>query len=302
MSEENRPNVNVKADAATTSLGKDAAYAAQDATVAQKNPRALVYVVMLFVVGIGLKMFFSKNQKIPTQGGSIPTPGMSYDSSGINPKLLTERDLTNVIKRPSVERSFLGKIKVVSLRSISELPIGSEMKAVLVSGATDGIVKAKLTSALIVDGEPALPENAVLFGKGKSSEERLFIEFSKVILPTGESYSIRAQAFDVSDKIQGLKGAFVGTRAKKMAGAVAFGFMGGMADGLQESSGSYFVAKKPTARDAALAGASKAALDQSAAYMEEMKKSPNIIEVKSGTELLVITDEPRAKKETYEKN
>ena len=55
--------------------------------------------------------------------------------------------------------------------------------------------------------------------------------------------------------------------------------------------------RRPTARDAALAGASKAALDQSQAYLEEMKKSPNIIEVKAGTEISVMTDEPKQKRE-----
>ncbi len=75
-----------------------------------------------------------------------------------------------------------------------------------------------------------------------------------------------------------------------------------MADGLRETSGSsFFVTQKPSVKDAALGGASKAALDQSAAYLEEMKKSPNIIEVKSGSEFLIIIDEPKPKGNIYEK-
>ena len=169
------------------------------------------------------------------------------------------------------------------------------MKAILTSGATDGIVKAVLTNPLLVDGEPALPERTVFFGKGKSGDARLFVEFTKVIFPTGESFPIRAQALDLSDQILGLKGAIVGTKTKKMAGAVAFGLVGGMTAGLQDTSGSFFNSRRPTLRDGALAGASKASLDQSQIYLDEMKKSPNVIEVKSGTNILIMTDEPKAK-------
>lgn len=302
MSEELRPEVEVKADRATESLGQNTYYAIKDGDFNPKGYRTSLTVMFALVVLIFGGMFFSRKPNAPSRDGHpLPAPGIARDDSNINPKFLTERDLTNLIRRPKTESSLLGKIKVVSLSSVSEIPIGSEMKAVLASGATDGIVKAKLSAPLIVDGEPVLPENAVLFGRGKSGEERLFIEFTKVIFPSGESYAIRAQAFDASDKIQGLKGALVGTRTKKMIGAVGFGFLGGMADGMQDTSGSYFMAKKPSTRDAALAGASKAALDQSKAYIDEMKKSPNIIEVKAGSELIVITDEPK-KKDQYEEN
>ena len=302
MSEDIKPKVEIRADKVTESLGNNAYHVATEGTPNARGKRISMVVMIALVAMIFAGMFFSKPKRNGPSGKGLPAPGISRDDSGINPKLLTEKDLTNIIRRPKVDGSLLGKIKVFSLRSISELPIGSEMKAVLESGATDGIVKARLTAPLIVDGEPLLPEKTVLFGKGKSGEERLYIEFSKVIFPSGESYPIRAEAFDISDKIQGLKGALVGTRTKKMGGAVAFGFFGGMADSMQETSGSYFMAKRPSTRDAALAGASKAALDQSQAYMEEMKKSPNIIEVKSGTAIVVITNEPKPKKGSYEEN
>jgi hypothetical protein len=299
MSDEIKPEVEIRADGATESLGNSAYYAVKG-DFSPQGYRVSLTVMLGLVVLIFVGMFFSRK---PTASGpsgrGLPAPGVARDNSGINPKLLTEKDLTNIIRRPKMESSLLGKIKVVSLRSVSALPIGSEMRAVLASGATDGIVKARLTAPLIVDGEPLLPENAVLFGRGKSGDERLFVEFTKVIFPGGEGFPIRAQAFDAGDKIQGLKGALVGTRTKKMAGAIGFGFLGGMADGMQETSGSYFSTKKPSTRDAALSGASKAALDQSEAYLEEMKKSPNIIEVKTGTEIIVITDEPKEKRKGF---
>jgi len=168
-------------------------------------------------------------------------------------------------------------------------------------GGTDGLVKARILKPVLMDNEPVIPENSVLIGVGKSGEDRLFIEFQKIVLPTGETYKVRAQAFENEDKVQGIKGSIVGTRSKKMMMAMGLGFLGGMADGMRENtSGSYFSTQKPTTRDAALSGASKAALDQSEAYLEEMKKSPNIIQVKSGTEFYFIVDEEK-EKNIYEK-
>jgi len=298
-------DVEIKADKASDSIGQDKFIRASEGKFNAQGFRssALVAGAMVLVVCVGM-IFSSKKEKKRNQGKSMPAPIGGREQVDLGAKIMTDRDLVNLIPRPKSISSDLGHIRVVNLRSISEVPIGSEMQAVLVSGATDGIVKAMLTAPLVVDGEPVIPENSVLFGKGKSGEERLMVEFNKVIFPTGEAFAIRAQAFDLSDRVLGLKGAVVGTRAKKMAGAIAFGFLGGMADGLQTTSGSsMFLPQRPSTRDAALAGASKAALDQSQAYMEELKRSPNIIEVKSGSSLVVIVDEPKQNTEgKYERS
>jgi hypothetical protein len=305
INEKDRAEVEVKADQAGDSIGRDKFIRASEGKFNAQGFRSssLLALAMVMVVCVGM-LFSSKKEKKRHEGKSFPAPVGGREQVDLGTKIMTERDLVNLIPRPKSKSSDLGHIRVVNLRSISEVPIGSEMQAVLVSGATDGIVKAKLTTPLVVDGEPAIPENSVLFGKGKSGEERLMVEFKKVIFPTGEAFAIRAQAFDPSDRVLGLKGAVVGTRTKKMTGAVAFGFLGGMADGMQTTSGSsMFLPQRPSTRDAALAGASKAALDQSQAYMEELRKSPNIIEVKAGSSLVVIVDEPKKNEEgKYERS
>ena len=295
--EKDKEQVEVKADIASESIGKDKFIRASEGKFDSQDFRSSVLVATSLVLIVFLLMMFtSKKEQIPHERKSLPGPEGAREQMDLGVKIMTQKDLTNLIPKPKMVSSDLGHIRVVSLRSISEVPTGSEMQAVLSSGATDGIVKARLTAPLIVDGEPIIPENSILFGNGKSGEERLLVEFRKVIFPSGESFAIRAQAFDPSDKILGLKGAVVGTRAKKMAGAMAFGFLGGMADGMQTTSGSsMFMQQRPSVRDGALAGASKAALDQSQTYMEELKRSPNIIEVKAGTDFLVIVDEPNKK-------
>lgn len=296
--EKDQEQVEIKADQGSESIGKDKFIRASEGKYDAEGLRSSVLVSMVLVLIVFLTMFFSsKKETKQHQRKPLSGPDSAREQVDLGAKILTQKDLVNLIPKPKSTSSELGHIHVVSLRSIAEVPTGSEMQAKLSSGATDGIVKARLTAPLIVDGEPIIPENSILFGSGKSGEERLMVEFRKVIFPTGESFAIRAQAFDPSDQILGLKGAVVGTRAKKMAGAMAFGFLGGMADGLQTTSGSMFVPQRPSVRDGALAGASKAALDQSQSYMEELKRSPNIIEVKAGSDFLVIVDEPNKKED-----
>ncbi len=292
--------VEVKADIGTQSIGMSSYFESKGGSEV-RHFKIMTYVTLALILSVFVTGLFNKRKITGQNSKELPAPSFSREVPITAPQILNNISPVNVVGRRNAG-SAQGKIKVLSLRGLSEIPIGSEVKAVLVSGGTDGMIKAKLTGPLLVDGEPIVPENSILFGRGKSGDERLYVEFSKIIFPTGESYSILAQAFDQSDKIQGLKGSVVGSRSKKMGMAMGLGLMGGMADGLRDTSGSgFFITQKPSLKDAALGGASKAALDQSAAYLEEMKKSPNIIEVKSGSEFLIIIDEPKNKDNTYDK-
>ena len=300
MADDNK-TVEVKADKGTESIGLNQ-YFENGQNFDKKHFKIMAYITLALILSVFVTGILGKRKIVGKNSKELSSPPLSREVPLTVPRILNNTDNVNVISRKNFDYSNQRKIQVLTLRALSEIPVGSEVKAVLVSGATDGIVKAKLTESLIVDGEPLIPENSILFGKGKSGDERLYIEFNKVIFPSGESFQILAQSFDPLDKIQGLKGAIVSTRAKKMGMAMGLGFLGGMADGMRETSGSsFFTKQKPTVKDAALSGASKAALDQSEAYLEEMKKSPNIIEVKSGTEFIIIIDEPKKKENIYEK-
>lgn len=247
------------------------------------------------VLGIFTFLFSGRKELGDSRGQEMNVPGIIQDLPIVDSPFLSGREPLNRIVRPRVTTGIAGNIRVFNLSRSSDIPVGSEAKAVLESGASNGIVKARLLSALKVDGEIILPERTTLFGRGKSTEERLFVQFDRAIFPNGESFRILGQAFDVEDKIIGLKGAFVGSRSRKMGMAIGFGVLGGMADGLQtNTSGSnmWGAQEKRSMRDAALSGASKAALDQSQQMIEETKSSPNIIEVKRGTEFYLIIDEP----------
>lgn len=247
-------------------------------------------------VVIAMTAFISNRRELNDgRGRELRVPSITQDVPLTSIPIVNDVRLTNQIPSTGLRRSIADRIRVYNLRETSDIPVGSESRAIFESGATNGIVKARLLKPLIVDGEAILPERTTIFGRGKSTEERLYVEFQKAILPNGESFPIRAQAFDVGDKILGLKGTSVGNRTRKMATAIGFGVFGGLADSLKETSGTsiWGQEQKKSLKDAALAGASKAALDQSTSAIEEMKNAPFIIEVKAGTEFFMMIDEPK---------
>ncbi len=284
--------VEIKPDEGFQTIGMSKYF--KDTNLDTRYFKLLSSVVIAAIASIYLIVIFSKRKVVGIDSKQVSSPEFQYEVPLSSPSLIGSK--THGQKSGGVYIPPRDRIHVTNLRSTLTFPVGTEGKAILVSGGTDGLVKARILKPVLVDNEPLIPENAVLIGVGKSGEDRLFIEFQKIVLPTGENYKIKAQAFESEDKIQGLKGSIVGTRSKKMMMAMGLGFLGGMTDGLRENtSGSFFSNQKPTTRDAALAGASKAALDQSEAYLEEMKKSPNIIQVKSGAEFIFIVDEEKEK-------
>ncbi len=173
-------------------------------------------------------------------------------------------------------------------RDIAITP-GALAMAVLVTGASNGPVKAALSDGLTINGEELIEPGAVLLGTGQSSEERLFIRFDKVVFKDGSMQGIQADAADSSDKTPGLKGSKVGQYALSLGGSVGLNFVSGLADGLQEKEvQGPAVVNKSTVKNAMLNGASRAALDQSREMMTSLKNNKPIIEVTEGTPIYVL--------------
>jgi len=300
VTDETQPKtVLIERDGMTTPLGSESYLKTWNGLKYTLNVGVLKTLAFPLALMIGTAIYFGDHgHGIDLTGAALDPPGITLSVPVVDSKILVEQDLVNVIHTKKVDVSPLGHIQVFNMSSLTEIPVGSEAKALLVSGASNGIVKARLVTAMQVDGEPVIPEGATVFGHGKSTEERLFVEFTHVIFPSGDAYPIRAQAFDDSDKILGLKGAVVGSKTKKMALGMTLGFVGGMADGLQDTSGSVFdMGRKRSVKDAALSGAAKATLDQSQMELDQVRNAPEIIEVKQGTEFYLIVDEPKKSKE-----
>jgi hypothetical protein len=163
------------------------------------------------------------------------------------------------------------------------------VEAVLISGASDGPVKAELKEPLVIAGEPILEAGTVLMGTGQSGEDRLTIQFRKAVFSDGTTAKIEAMAADSSDKIPGIKGSHVGYRALKLAAGVGLNFASGLSQGLQSTRGQMgAVVTPPTLKNALLNGSARASLDEGQEMMNEYRGERPVITVGAGTEILVL--------------
>lgn len=173
------------------------------------------------------------------------------------------------------------------------VPPGTLALAKLVSGASNGPVKAVLTESIYVDGDPVLDEGTVLLGSGASTEERLFVRFGMLVLRDGKTEKIQAEAADFGDKIAGLKGSRVGARALKLAGSIGLNFVSGMSEVLQDQKMSPMgmPIKDTSMKNAFLNGTEKAAADEAEDILSGIKEAKPIIEVGAGTPIFVLFGE-----------
>ena len=186
-----------------------------------------------------------------------------------------------IVKLPGLQK--------IDRRKAGQIPPGSLVKAVLITGASNGPVRAETMEALRIQGETLIPVGATLLGSGQTTEERLTVRFTQVVFKDGSFENIQAQAADIEDKTAGLKGSRVGKYALKYATAIGLNFVGGMAEGLQEKDVvGQQVVTKPTARNALLNGAGKATIEMANETMTDIKNSAPIIQIDSGKEIYII--------------
>lgn len=168
------------------------------------------------------------------------------------------------------------------------IPPGTVAKGKLVTGASNGPVRAKLTEPVLVNGEVLLEAGPILIGTGSSTEERLFIRFDQMVFKDGSVQSIEAQVFDPEDKLAGLKGSLLGNRTVRLAGSIGLNFVGGLSDGLQDTQTQGGTAFRPsTLKNAFLNGASVAAIDESRNEMSKLKNEMPVIQVDAGREIII---------------
>lgn len=266
-------------------------------TINTKVIKALVIPGALFFLIVAYFLPPSHDSTAVQKGTPISSPSLTAQSLPIvAPQILTSKP--NTISHRAITESYAGAITVYNLDSVSEIPVGSEVLAKLITGATNGMVTAKLVSPVNVDGDSVVPEDTTIYGIGKSLRDRLYIHFKEAIFPSGRMYPISAEAFNLSDKIRGLKGAIVSSKAKKMAIGLGLGFLGGMAQGLEtQSTYGYWQPQRPSLGNSMLNGTSQAALEESKHYLDELKNETDVVEVKAGTKFYLIFDEPHKKHE-----
>ena len=188
--------------------------------------------------------------------------------------------------RKSQARTFAGPQLVT--RPKIPIPPGFTVKAKLLSGASDGPVRAQLLEPLVVNGETVLDSNPVITGTASSRDERLFVRFDQMVFKDGTIQSITADAYNLEDKTAGLKGSLLGNRTTKIIGSIGLNFVGGMSEGLQDTQVQNGVGFRPsTLKNALLNGASRTAIDESSEMMSSLRNSEPHVHIDSGREFLL---------------
>lgn len=162
--------------------------------------------------------------------------------------------------------------------------------------AADQVVKVLLPYGGRASAGGELPKNTILFGQiiygGKG--EKVFVKFTKGLLPGGHEFPVEAQALNPGDYSPGLAGRFHGNADMRVASSLGLTMIAGMSDVLTEreslggggfSPGS--VTRKSTMRNAIMHGISQVAQDEATRQAQAIGQEPQYVTVDAGTDLIV---------------
>ncbi len=253
--------------------------------------KAVGVVAAVVFAALVLPQFFMEDKYAPASVAAKATLSADPSTQASTSDLETYDSFKGASKIPtrrSKNQRFTAPQVVGRPRNV-RIPPGAMVSARLVSGASNGLIRAELTEVLSQNGESLLEEGTVLVGQGSSNEERLMVAFSQAVFRDGTVANVQAQACDNSDKIVGLKGSKIGNKVVNIAGSIGLGFVGGFSEGLQDTQGQQGVAiRPPSLKNALLNATATTALEQSKNLMSDLKEQRPVIEVPSGESICVI--------------
>jgi hypothetical protein len=248
---------------------------------------------------IGIFFFHTPEKPSQRSGGGIGAPEMGDLAKNANSASFdsySETKENESIKARGKHRGTgivfrLPGIQKIERSSHTQIPPGSQVRATLLSGATDGPVRAEVKEELKLQGDILVPAGATLYGRGQSTEDRLHIHFTKMTLKDGTTTSIQGDAADGDDQTVGLKGSKISRYAAKYVAAIGLNFVGGMAEGLQNrETVNGATVTTPDAKNALLNGTSRATFEAANEAMSNVKNQKPVIQVGSGREIFVMFD------------
>lgn len=267
----------------------------QTKSLSNKTIKLLIAGVFISLASI---MWIKTPDRPEHESNGIKTPGSSEIGSNnqVDVENYSAEQESNQLKEKNKRQKSKLVIRLPGLEKIdrsglNKIPPGSEVRAKLLTGASNGLVRVELLESLKIKGETFVVAGETLIGQGQSTDDRLYIRFNQLIHKDGSFETIQAQAADAEDKIAGLKGSTVSRYAMKYGAAVGLNFVGGMTEVLQDKTtvGQQAVST-PTAKNALLNGAGRAAIEMANDTMTNLRNQPPAIKVESGAEIIVIFD------------
>ena len=205
--------------------------------------------------------------------------------------------------KPPVKRPVL-KIKYRAPQVIarkndslnSKLPIGSNLIGKLLT-SVDTREREQLYKALLPYGGKGkrgegLPKNTILFGTitYPNRGRKVFMRFTKALLPDGREVVLQAQALSAKDYSPGLEGKLHRGATSRIAATLGLTMVSAFTDTLTQKQvlGSEgVVTPKATLKDALYQGIAKASAAEAPRQAEELSKAQAYVTVPAGKEMIV---------------
>ena len=271
------------------------------------------WVAVVAVVGVGVfTIIYSEaggdssvvvNATAPIKAGSFETAQASLPVSQKVSGLLQaseQRVLASKPRqtKPAPKRNLKIQYKapqVIERKGVdsftSKLPIGSNLIGKLLT-AVDTRETEQLYKVLLPYGGKGIPKNTILFGtitypnKGR----KVFMQFSKALLPDGKEVELKAQVLSAKDYSPGLVGKLHSGAVARVASTLGLTMVSAFTDTLTEkqvlgSEGQ--VTPKATTKNALYQGIAKSSEVEAQRQMAELGNVQEYVTIPAGQELIV---------------
>ena len=262
--------------------------------------------VTLFLGGQDDASFFGKTDKpLSPANDTRPTPPATDSKVGSLLKNSEGRGTGGTGLRPSGggKVNYRAKQVLVSEGAFDPartIPMGTNLigktLTTIDTRQAEQLVKVLLPYGGRFQGGGEIPKQSIIFGhvsyggKGK----KVFVKFSKGIFPSGEEFSLEAQALSSGDYSPGVLGRFHGNADVKIASALGLTMVAGMSDVLTEKESlggsalqSGAVTPKATMKNALYHGVSQVAKTEAQRQAEAIGNEQEYVTVDAGTDLIV---------------
>ncbi|MCB9085772.1 MAG: TrbI/VirB10 family protein [Bdellovibrionaceae bacterium] len=141
-------------------------------------------------------------------------------------------------------------------------------------------------------GGSHIAKNTVLLGKVSypGQGDRVYLKFDRGVLPSGEEFSLEAQALSSKDYSPGIIGEFHGNTGSRIAAVLGLSMVSGMSEVLVEKEAlgqGYTATPKATLKNGFFNGAAKVADMESQRQAERLAATPEYVTVEAGSDVIV---------------
>lgn len=141
-------------------------------------------------------------------------------------------------------------------------------------------------------GGGSLPPETILMGQFNypGQGQRVFIIFTKAVLPDGQEIAIQAQALSSKDYRSGVIGDYHGNKGSQMASVLGLSMISGVSEIMVEKQGlgqSFNATPKSTLRNGIYNGVAKVTETEANDQASQLAQTPKFVTIDSGSDVII---------------